>query len=48
VRIRGIDWAEDDMGFTISGNDGNVSFYDLQILRKTGAKIQDKDFNIKF
>ena len=28
-QIRGIDWQEDDMGFTSCSEDGNVFFYDL-------------------
>ena len=27
--IKCIDWAEDDMGFTSCGMDGNVLYYDL-------------------
>ena len=30
MRIKGISWAEDDMGFTTAGADGNVFFFDLQ------------------
>lgn len=29
--IKCIEWAEDDMGFTSCGLDGNVLYYDLQL-----------------
>jgi hypothetical protein len=47
MRIRGIDWAEDDMGFTTAGADGNVFFFDIQMLRFKGSRLQEKDYNSK-
>lgn len=46
-RVRGIDWFEDDMGFTTVGMDGGCYYHDLQEFKQTGGRVQDKDFNIK-
>jgi len=43
--VRGIDWFEDDMGFTSCALDGNVYFYDLQQQKESNQRNQDKDFN---
>jgi len=45
TRIRGIDWGEDDMGFTTAGADGNVFFFDIQMLRFKGSRLNEKDYN---
>jgi WD40 repeat protein len=44
-KVRGIDWFEDDMGFTSCALDGNVYFYDLQQQKESNQRNQDKDFN---
>jgi len=46
-RVRGIDWFEDDTGFTTVGEDGGCYYHDLQEFKQNGGRIQDKDFNVK-
>lgn len=45
--MRGIDWFDDDMGFTSCGIDGNVFFYELQMQKELNTRNSDKDFNVK-
>ena len=47
MKVRGIDWFDDDMGFVSTGNDGNVFFYDLQMQKETNTRNNDKDFNVR-
>lgn len=43
-QVRGIEWYDDDMGFTSCGMDGNLFFYDFAILRETQTRNSDRDF----
>lgn len=46
-KVRGIDWFEDDMGFTSTALDGFVFFYDLQAWKETTQRNSDKDPTFK-
>lgn len=42
-KVLGIDWYEDDMGFTSCALDGNVFFYDLQLQKEMNTRNNAHD-----